>query len=230
MNPSIRLSEEDFNENNWRTSHLIREPPRRPTCTERNGQIKGRLVERRCAPTPFGFIWILHHNLGVAPVLRGFREPCLVPIRAFLPFTPFRCLSEYHGTRTVVDAEADEILRPLHRVGVEPPREGCASGGGDDAIEGGDERGKGAKCQRGGDMVGAEGRVEGGGGVAPCGEEGHEAGDREGAVWGGCGEEEDLWVEPVAEERLVSRRRGEGRIRGSLTLEAILRGFGLCRI
>jgi len=93
---------------------------------------------------------------------------------------------------------------------VEPIRERRASGGGDDAVEGRDESGEGAECERGSDVVGAERGVEGGGGVTPRGEEGHEAGDGEGAVWGGCGEEEDLWVEPVAEEGLVSRKGGRG--------------------
>jgi hypothetical protein len=194
--------------NNRRTSHLIWEPPRRTPCTERNGQIKRRLVERRCAPAAFGFVRVLHDDFGVAPVLRGFGERRLVPIRAFLLFASFGCLGEEHGARAVVDAEADEILCPLHRVGVEPIGEGGTSGGGDDAVEGGDEGRKGAEREGGGDVVGAEGRVEGGGGVASCGEEGHEAGDGEGAVWGGCGEEEDLWVEPVAEDGLVSRGRG----------------------
>ena len=139
-------------------------------------------------------------------------------------------MGEEHGARTVVDAEADKVFCPFHGVGVEPIGEGGASGGGDDAVEGGDEGREGAECQGGGDMVGAEGGVEGGGGVASCGEEGHKAGDGEGAIWGGSREEEDLWVEPVAGEGLVSRKRGEGWMGGSLTLEAILREFGLYRI
>ena len=122
-------------------------------------------------------------------------------------------MGEEHGARTVVDAEADKVFCPFHGVGVEPVGEGGAPGGGDDAIEGGDEGREGAKCKGRGDVVGAEGGVEGGGGVAPRREEGHEAGDGKGAVWGGCGEEEDLWVEPVAGEGLVSMSRDEGEDR-----------------